>query len=55
VEPHGPGQVLAHADAARLARLITRRERPAQFQHALQRQPDDINVVIQFSEARRWN
>jgi len=38
-----------------LARLITRRERPAQFQHALQRQPDDINVVIQFSEARRWN
>ena len=45
------GQVLAHADRAWLARLITRREPPEQFTHALQRQPDDIKVVIQFAEA----
>ena len=45
------GQVLAHADPAWLARLITRRESPEQFMHALQRQPDDIKVVIQFSQA----
>ena len=45
------GQVLALADRAWLARLITRREPPEAFMHALQRQPDDIKVVIQFSEA----
>jgi glucose 1-dehydrogenase len=45
------GQVLANADRAWLARLITRREAPEAFAHALQRQPDDIKVVIQFSEA----
>ena len=45
------GQVLARADPAWLARLITRRESPEQFMHALQRQPDDIKVVIQFSQA----
>ena len=45
------GQVLALADPAWLARLITRREPPEAFRRALQRQPDDIKVAIQFSEA----
>jgi threonine dehydrogenase-like Zn-dependent dehydrogenase len=44
------GQVLAQADPAWLARLITRRERPEAFTQALNRQPDDIKVVIQFAE-----
>jgi hypothetical protein len=33
-----------------LSRLITRREKPEKFKQALERQPDDIKVVIQFSE-----
>jgi len=45
------GRVLAHADRAWLARLLTRRESPEAFMRALQRQPDDIKVVIQFAEA----
>ena len=45
------GQVLARADRHWLARLITRREPAAAFQRALQRQPDDIKVVVQFAEA----
>jgi threonine dehydrogenase-like Zn-dependent dehydrogenase len=45
------GQVLARADRAWLARLITRREKPEAFARALQRQPDDIKVIIQFAEA----
>ncbi len=45
------GQVLANADPAWLARLVTRREPPDQFTQALQRQPDDIKVVVQFAEA----
>jgi threonine dehydrogenase-like Zn-dependent dehydrogenase len=45
------GQVLAKADPAWLARLITRRVPPEQFQKALQREPDDIKVVVQFAEA----
>jgi threonine dehydrogenase-like Zn-dependent dehydrogenase len=44
------GQVLAQADPAWLARLITRREPPEEFMRALQRQPDDIKVVIQFAQ-----
>jgi threonine dehydrogenase-like Zn-dependent dehydrogenase len=44
------GEVLARADPAWLARLITRREPPESFMRALQRQPDDIKVVIQFAE-----
>jgi len=44
-------QVLARADREWLARLITRCEEPARFEQALHRQPDDIKVVIQFSEA----
>jgi glucose 1-dehydrogenase len=45
------GQVLARADRAWLARLVTRREAPEQFMRALQRQPEDIKAVIQFTEA----
>jgi Threonine dehydrogenase and related Zn-dependent dehydrogenases len=45
------GQDLARADRKWLGRLITRRERPESFARALERQPDDIKVVIQFSEA----
>jgi len=45
------GQDLARADRKWLERLITRRERPESFARALERQPDDIKVVIQFSEA----
>jgi threonine dehydrogenase-like Zn-dependent dehydrogenase len=45
------GQVLERADRDWLARLITRREPPEAFVRALQRQPDDIKVVIQFAEA----
>ena len=45
------GQALAHADRSWLARLITRSEPPEAFMHALNRQPDDIKVVIQFAEA----
>jgi hypothetical protein len=45
------GQVLAHADRAWLAGLVTRRESPADFSRALHRQPDDIKVVVQFAEA----
>ncbi len=41
---------LAHADRKWLSRLITRREKPENFKQALERKPDDIKVVIQFSE-----
>jgi glucose 1-dehydrogenase len=44
------GEVLARADRQWLNRLITRREKPEDFEKALQRSPDDIKVVIQFSE-----
>jgi threonine dehydrogenase-like Zn-dependent dehydrogenase len=44
------GQTLAKADKKWLAKLITRREKPENFMHALERQADDIKVVIQFSE-----
>jgi threonine dehydrogenase-like Zn-dependent dehydrogenase len=43
-------QYLARADRAWLSKLITRREKPGNFKNALNRQPDDIKVVIQFSE-----
>jgi threonine dehydrogenase-like Zn-dependent dehydrogenase len=45
------GEALARADRAWLQRLITRREEPANFVSALNRQPDDIKVVIQFADA----
>jgi len=41
---------LARLDRKWLSRLITRREKPENFQQALERTPDDIKVVIQFSE-----
>jgi glucose 1-dehydrogenase len=44
-------QALAQADRAWLGRLITRREKPESFKQALERRPDDIKVVIQFSAA----
>ena len=43
------GEALSRADRSWLGRLITRCERPEDFEHALQRQPDDIKVIIQFS------
>jgi threonine dehydrogenase-like Zn-dependent dehydrogenase len=45
------GEALARADRSWLARLITRCERPEDFKRALQRNADDIKVVIQFAEA----
>jgi glucose 1-dehydrogenase len=44
------GQNLAHSDREWLRRLITRIEKPEDFQQALVREPDDIKVVIQFSD-----
>ena len=44
------GENLAHSDRAWLSRLITRCEKPENFQQALERQPDDVKVVIQFSD-----
>jgi threonine dehydrogenase-like Zn-dependent dehydrogenase len=43
-------QRLAQADHDWLGRLITRRERPEDFARALERQDDDIKVVVQFAE-----
>jgi len=43
-------QALARADRQWLSRLITRREKPEDFERALERKPDDIKVVIQFSD-----
>jgi threonine dehydrogenase-like Zn-dependent dehydrogenase len=40
---------LARLDRKWLSRLITRREKPENFKQALERKPDDIKVVIQFS------
>ncbi len=44
------GGVLARADRTWLERLITRREKPENFKQALERKPDDIKVIIQFSD-----
>jgi len=44
------GQVLARADRAWLAGLVTRSVPPEEFMRALQRQPEDIKVVIQFAQ-----
>jgi glucose 1-dehydrogenase len=41
---------LARLDRKWLSRLITRREAPENFKKALERKPDDIKVIIQFSE-----
>ncbi len=45
------GEELARADRSWLSRLITRRERPENFESALERNADDIKVVVQFAEA----
>jgi hypothetical protein len=45
------GEILARAGRAWLERLVTRREPQAEFMCALQRQPEDIKVVIQFAQA----
>lgn len=42
-------EALARADRQWLSRLITRCEKPEDFQKALTRGPDDIKVVLQFS------
>jgi threonine dehydrogenase-like Zn-dependent dehydrogenase len=44
------GQNLKQADPNWLRRLITRREKPVNFKQALQREPADIKVVIQFTD-----
>jgi len=41
---------LGRLDRKWLSRLITRVEKPENFKQALERKPDDIKVVIQFSE-----
>jgi threonine dehydrogenase-like Zn-dependent dehydrogenase len=44
-------QALARADRSWLAGLISRRERPEEFARALERQPEDIKVVVEFARA----
>jgi threonine dehydrogenase-like Zn-dependent dehydrogenase len=44
------GENLARSDREWLSRVITRREKPENFQQALERQPDDVKVIIQFRE-----
>jgi len=44
------GENLKRADRNWLSRLITRCEKPENFRKALERELDDIKVVIQFSE-----
>ncbi|MBP1692011.1 MAG: tdh 2 [Bacteroidetes bacterium] len=44
------GAELAKANRKWLEGLITRREKPENFQQALERKPDDIKVILQFSE-----
>jgi threonine dehydrogenase-like Zn-dependent dehydrogenase len=44
------GEALARADRKWLERLIGRRETPENFQQALDRKPDDIKIIVQFSE-----
>jgi threonine dehydrogenase-like Zn-dependent dehydrogenase len=41
-------QALARADRGWLAGLVSRRVAPQDFAHALERQPDDIKVVVEF-------
>jgi threonine dehydrogenase-like Zn-dependent dehydrogenase len=44
------GQVLARADPSWLEQLVTRRVAPEGFERALERDPDDIKVVIEFAQ-----
>ena len=41
---------LGRLDRKWLSRLITRYEKPENFEQALKRKPDDIKVIIQFAE-----
>jgi len=43
-----PGPEKAWADRTWLEQIVTRRVAAEDFQKALQRQPDDIKVVIEF-------
>ena len=43
-------EALARAKREWLETLITRREKPENFHKALEREPNDIKVVIQFSD-----
>ncbi len=43
-------QVLARADPSWLAQLVTRRVAPDQVEQALEREPDDIKVVMEFAQ-----
>lgn len=43
-------EALFRADRTWLGRLVTRREHPDNFAHALERKSEDIKVVIQFAE-----
>jgi glucose 1-dehydrogenase len=42
-------RVLARADPSWLEQLVTRRVQPDAFEHALEREDDDIKVVIEFA------
>jgi len=42
-------EALARADRSWLGRLLTRREPPDRFARALEREPEDVKVAIQFS------
>jgi threonine dehydrogenase-like Zn-dependent dehydrogenase len=44
------GECLARADRSWLARLISRREPPENFMRALNREPDDVKVVVRFAD-----
>lgn len=46
-------QALARADRTWLTRLVSRRERPEDFAHALERRPEDIKVVVEFASASK--
>jgi len=43
------GEALARADKSWLSRLITRREPVEQWTQSLDRQPDDIKVIVDFT------
>ncbi len=44
------GVALSRANPKWLEQLITRREKPENFRKALNREPDDIKVIVQFSD-----
>jgi threonine dehydrogenase-like Zn-dependent dehydrogenase len=44
-------RVLARADRSWLEQLVTRRVAPDAFEQALEREPDDIKVVVEFASA----